>query len=108
MSVAVWGAVKFSAWIFLMSVAMPGQVQLMLCDQSVKIVGESTQSFKDHRPTILDDIKFNAEATDWDRERVAELLTWSQFCWTRDGCVVNGKYDPPPPPMKCPPGAPTS
>lgn len=93
-------------WLVLLSLGMPGPVTLTQCDQSRRIVGLSKQSTLDVRATTLDDIEFMLDATSWDRERVADLLRWGEHCWTRNGCVVNGKYDPPPPPMKC--GVPTS
>lgn len=98
-----------AAWIFLMTIAMPGDVKLLHCDQSVRVVATSTQSFKEHRATTLADIHFRPDADEWERERVAELLRWGAICWSK-GCVSadHKNYDPPPPPMKCPPGVPTS
>ena len=95
-------------WLFLLSLGMPGPVHLRHCDQSERIVGMSTHSMGDVRPTMIEDIKFNLDADAWERDRVADLLRWGQFCWSRHGCVEGGRYNPEPPAMKCPPGAPTS
>lgn len=98
-----------ATWLVILSMAMPGPVILTRCDQSRQVVGESTQSFHDVRPTTLADIKFRPDADEWARDRVAELLRWGETCWTKRGCVTaTGRYDPPPPPMKCPTGEPTS
>lgn len=98
-----------STWLVLLSMGMPGPVILTRCDGSRQVVAESTQSFRDVRPTTLADIKFRPDADAWARERVADLLRWNVACWTAKGCVTaDGKYDPPPPPMKCPQGEPVS
>lgn len=98
-----------ATWLVLLQMGRPGPVILTRCDRSREVVGESTQSMKDVRPTTMADIKFEPGADAWARDRVAELLRWSESCWSRKGCVTaDGKYDPPPPPMKCPQGEPVS
>lgn len=96
-----------AAWLVLLAMGMPGPISLLHCDQTSRVVGVSTQSMGDVRPTTLADVVFAPDATAWERERVRDLLLWGEVCWTK-GCVAEGRYDPPPPPMKCPPVAPTS
>lgn len=91
----------FSAWVALMALGTPGPVMLMHCDDTTRIVGYSMHKSSDFRATTLADIQFALDADEWEKDRVRELLAWGEFCWSREGCVVNGQYDPPPPPMKC-------
>lgn len=96
------------AWLVLLAMGMPGPVSLLHCDQSVRYVGVSTHPMGDVRPTTIDDIQFSPDASEWERDRVRELLAWGEYCWDRNGCIVDHDYDPPPPPMKCPKGTPVS
>ncbi len=96
-----------AAWLVLLAMGMPGPVSLLHCDQMYRVVAVSTQSMNDARPTTIGDIQFLPNATAWERGRVADLLRWGEVCWAK-GCVADGRFDPPPPPMKCPEGEPTS